>query len=109
MGELVESIRATADANGLARAQVQVSRFGERWSITSMTTQTDSANDTELRVYRGAESASGLVVTTYAGNLDTAGGTPLNLRFGESLQAVWSGATPGAQCTLTLQGERFGR
>lgn len=106
---LDESVRATADANGRAVAELQVGRYHEQWHITGMTTQTTSESDTELRVYRGSETASGLVASTYSGNLSTAGGSPLDLRFGDKLTAVWANATPGAICTLTVWGDRLGR
>lgn len=106
---LDETVRAVADANGRAVGELQVTRMGERWHITGMTTQSTSTNDTELRVYRGGEAASGLVASTYSGNLSSAGGSPLDLQFGDKLTAVWANATPGAQCTLTIWGDKLGR
>lgn len=104
--QLVESLRATADGNGVARASTQPPRYGEEWTVTGMATTSDSTTDCELRVYKGGEFASGLVANSYAGRGDSAGGSPVKVLFGQELTAVWTGCTPGAQCTLTIQGER---
>lgn len=107
--QLIESLRATADASGRAAASAGPQRYGERWTVTSMATLSDSTSESSLRVYKGSEAPFNIVATSYSGNQDTAGGSSLMLVNGDLLVAVWSNCSSGASCTLTIQGERSGR
>lgn len=102
---LQEFVQATADATGRATSVKGPARYGETWQITSVNTTTNSVAETQLRVFRGVESESAQVLTTYSGNSDTAGGgDPIVLGAGDKLVFVWSGADVGAICTARLEG-----
>lgn len=103
---LQEFVQATADANGRAVGTTGPERYGERWSVTLINTNTNSSTESELKVYRGVESNSARVLGTYSGNSDTAGGgKPIDVPSGDKLVFVWSGASPGAICTARLEGD----
>lgn len=102
---LMEYAQATADANGRAEVSAGPDKFGDRWEINLITTNTNSTAQTELRVYRGVESETTRVLGTYAANNDTASGTTLVARAGEKLVFVWSNADPGSICTVRIEGD----
>lgn len=104
---LQEAVSAIADATGTAVGRIGPFRGFERWYIRGLTTQSDSTDEVELRVYRGGVSDSNLVASSYSGKLDTAGGSAIRLSPGEELVAQWTGATVGAKCTLRVEGERL--
>lgn len=102
---LMEYAQATADANGRATANVGPQRYGDTWVIRSMTTSSDSTSECKMKVYRGVESTSSLVLGTYSGNQDTAGGTELTIGAQDKLVFVWEGASLGATCTCRIEGD----
>lgn len=102
---LLEFVQATADANGRAVASTGPHKFGESWTVTSLNTTTNSVAESQLRVYRGVESNSALVASSYSGNQDTAGGSEIKVPAQDKLVFVWSGADPGAQCTCRIEGD----
>lgn len=86
-------------------AQLGPDRAFERWEIRSVTVQsTSSVLVPEARVYRNHEAGSALLGGSHTGTLDTAR-TETDLRSGESLVIVWTGADVGAECTVTIEGE----
>ena len=101
---LQEYLQATADADGRAVVSTGPAKFGDSWTVKSMATTTDSSTESQLRVYRGAESDSALVASTYSGNQDTAGGSEILVPSQDKLVFVWSNASPGALCTCRLEG-----
>lgn len=103
---LHEFAQATADANGRAVTETGPQKFGESWDITLMNINTNSASQSQLRVYRGVESDTAQVLSTYSGNSDTAGGgSTITLQSGEKLVFVWSNADPGSICTARIEGD----
>lgn len=95
-----------ADANGRAVVEFQPLRAGEDWHIVRTSIQNAGVNNVpEARVYRGIESPTTLVEGTFSGNMDTSD-TVIDLRNGERLLVVWSGADAGSQCSATVDGER---
>lgn len=106
MIELRENVTVTADAAGRAVATLQPLRAFESWRIRGITVaSTSTTSIPEARVYRGSESPSSLVDGTFTGTLDHSSVT-VELHNGERLICVWSGVDVGAQCSLTIQGER---
>lgn len=101
---LSEFVTAIADSTGRATATTGPRKYGDVWHITSITTESTSTTDVQLRVYRNAESPSARIESTYAGKSDT---SPCDYTFkaGEKLVYVWSGASPGASCTSRIEGE----
>lgn len=102
---LLQYVQATADANGRATASIGPFRFGESWVVKSMNTTTNSVAESQLRVYRGVESDSALIASTYSGNQDSAGGNEINVPAQDKLVFVWSGADVGASCTCRIEGD----
>ena len=102
---LSQSARATADASGKAVARLGPDRAFETWQIRTVTVQsTSSTLVPQARVYRNHEAVSALLGGSHTGTLDTAQ-TDTELRSGESLVVVWTGADAGAECTVTVEGE----
>lgn len=102
---LLEYVQATADANGRAVASTGPHKFGESWVITSLNTNTNSVAESQLRVYRGVESDSAIVASSYSGNQDSAGGSEIKVPAQDKLVFVWSSADPGSLCTCRLEGD----
>lgn len=102
---LLEYVQATADANGYATVSTGPHKFGERWIVTSLNTNTNSVAESQLRVYRGVESDSAVVASSYSGNQDTAGGNEIKVPSQDKLVFSWTGADPGSLCTCRIEGE----
>src|SRR5882762_6391746 len=102
---LLEFVQATAGADGRAVASKGPAKYGDSWEVTTLATTTNSTTESQLRVYRGVESNSALVASTYSGNQDTAGGNTIKVPGQDKLVFVWSGATPGAICTCRIEGD----
>lgn len=102
---LYESGRATADASGTATVQLRASVWGEWWRIKNANVSGNSAIEPEVRVYRGFVGDSNRIGGSLTGNLDTAAGDDY-IPPNEAVIAQWTGATPGAQFTFTITGER---
>lgn len=102
---LLEYVQATADADGRATVATGPHKFGESWTIKSMNTTTNSVAESQLRIYRGVESDSALVASSYSGNQDTAGGSEIPVPAQDKLVFVWTGCDPGAQCTCRIEGD----
>lgn len=102
---LLEYVQATADADGRAAVSTGPHKFGESWTITSLNTTTNSTAESQLRVYRGVESDSAVVASSYSGNQDSAGGSEIKVPAQDKLVFVWTGADPGAVCTCRIEGD----
>lgn len=103
---LQESVTAIADSNGRAVVTKGPQRFGDSWEVTLFGATTTSVKETQLVIYRGVESMTAKVASTYSANSDTAGGDPpIVLPAGDKLVFVWSGATAGAVCTCRIEGK----
>lgn len=103
--DLHEYAQATADATGRAVATAGPRKFGEQWDISLITTNTNSTAQAQLRVYRGVESTTSQVLSTYSANNDTASGSTISVRAGDKLVFVWSNADPGSICTARIEGD----
>lgn len=103
--DLHEYAQATANASGRAVAFAGPGKFGEQWDISLITTNTNSTAQAQLRVYRGVESDTAQILSTYSANNDSAGGSTITVRAGDKLVFVWSNADPGAICTARLEGD----
>lgn len=105
--QLLEFVTAVATADGTARVSTGPRKYGDRWNVSGLATSTTSASESRLKVYRGAEMPSALLATTYSGNSDNAGGNPIEISSPDRLVFVWENATPGAQCTATINGDLY--
>lgn len=101
---LADSASAIADANGTARVSLGPLRSFEVWDVISTTvSNTGTAKVPTVRLYRGGEAPSRLIDGTYTGTLDTTD-TRYKLRSGEKVLAVFTNASVGTQCTVTVEG-----
>lgn len=103
--DLHEFAQATANSSGRAVATAGPSRYGDRWEISLINSNTTSTAQAELRVYRGVESETARILGSYGANSDTASGSTVTVRAGEKLVFVWSNADVGAICTARIEGE----
>lgn len=102
---LAESGRATANASGIATVELRASRAGEWWRIRNSSVSGDSVLEPVVKVYRGFVSESSIIGGSLTGNLDSASGDDY-IQPNEAVICQWTGATPGATFTFTVQGER---
>jgi len=104
--QLFESGRAVADASGRAQVEMRSALWGEWWRVTNTSVNGNSTVEPQLKVYRGFVSDSSLIGGSLTGNLDSATGNDV-IQPNEAILFVWTGATPGAQFTATITGERW--
>lgn len=102
---LLEYVQAIADADGRAVATAGPKKYGESWTVNLLATMTDSTTESQLRVYRGVESDTAIVASSYSGNQDTASGNALEVGSQDKLVFVWSGASVGAACVCRIEGD----
>jgi hypothetical protein len=101
---LSESASGITDANGECRVSLGPLRSFEVWNVISTTVaNTGTALVPTAKLYRGGEAPSRLIDGTYTGTLDTTD-TAYSLRSGEKVVAVFTGASVGTQCTVTVEG-----
>ena len=93
-----------ADAAGVATLELAQLDGNETWLIDHAVAACTSVSATEMRWYASTVTNRALLDGTSRGNFDVAD-WPAGLRIGpsNSLIARWTGATPGAVGTLTLQ------
>lgn len=91
------------DSSGTARITIGPSVYGETWRVRRMTVTSDSAADSDARVYLNAEIDSRLVAGTWSGNRDF-NETDITMQTLDRFICVWTGGTPGARASLLLQG-----
>jgi hypothetical protein len=75
----------------------------ERWKIDTIHTESGSAKDVTLKVYRHNEASP--IAGTYSGNMDT-DNTVIELMPAETLMFKYVDGTPGAHALITLHGTR---
>lgn len=102
---LYESGRAVAGANGIATVELRSAISGEWWRIRGSAISGNSVLEPSAKVYRGFVTESSIIGTSGSGNLDNANGDDY-IPPNEAVICQWTGATPGAQFTFTITGER---
>lgn len=104
--QLNEGKQAQVGANGRAVVTLQPLRAGENWKVTHHSiSNTGTVLTPEERLYRGIESPTTLLEGTFSGNMDSSD-TVIDVRNGEALLFIWTGADVGSFCTATVTGER---
>lgn len=93
------------DANGIARVTVGPTVYGESWRVRRMTVTSDSALDSDAKVYLNSEIDSRMVAGTWSGNRDF-NETDLTLQTLDRLIVVWVNGTPNAHASFLLQGTK---
>lgn len=99
------SVTLDASGEGWIRS-IGPAQYGEEWQIDSTQTQSDSAAQTKLSIFRNGTTQ--LVEGSYSGNLDTSN-TTFKLKSGETLTYKYEEGTPGAIARIQLTGKRIVR
>lgn len=94
---------AVFNSAGTATVTVGPTVYGESWRIRRMTVISDSADDSDAKVYLNAVLDSRLVAGSWSGNRDF-NETDLTLQTLDKLIVVWDGGTAGAHASFLLQG-----
>jgi hypothetical protein len=89
--------------DGFARVFIGPRVYGETWRVRRMTVSTDSASDTDARVYLNNEIPSRMVAGSYSGNRDF-NETDITLQTLDTFIVVWDGGQPGARADFLIQG-----
>lgn len=97
------SLNAVFNAAGIARGTIGPNVYGERWRVRRMAVSTDSAADTDARVYLNMEVPSRMIAGSYSGNQDF-NETDITLQNLDRLIVVWDSGTPGAHAAFLVQG-----
>lgn len=103
-------LQATAQANAQGTATIT---FGPvptftTWTIRSTSVASTSSARTACTLFRNTVAEHNqLDVAPYSGNGDTTD-TVLELHQGESLVVQWTGADPGATCSVNARGTQEG-
>lgn len=104
--QLQASKNATADAAGTATAVIGPEK-DRTWVIDRMAVHGTSSLQSQCRVYRGDPAPGTLRDSTYSGNQAISEyPRPAVLEPGEYFTVVWSGCTPGATMTVTVEGQQ---
>ena len=100
--------QTTIAGNGSGTVRIGPQGLGTRWYITQVNIQTASgATDVAtFALYLGAQVASNLLGSSYAGGQDTIGLNGRALQPGDLLTGVWTGGHPGDTATLTVYGDQ---
>lgn len=97
-----------ADAGGVCTIELAtVPPDQQIWLLERLVVATNSLAATQFALYRNVVDLSARVEWTDGGNGNVADENPA-LRFlgGETIIAQWTGATPGARCTVSIQYSR---
>ena len=99
-------LRVTLDASGNGTVTASVP-WGQRWRVTTFTTQTDQAATTtpypNCVFYRGGVDPSNIIAATYSGQQDTATGDELFFA-GETITVRWTGGVVASRATAHIIG-----
>lgn len=93
----------TLDASGAGSVFLRPKTPRQRWRISNVAVQGDSAAEPEFRLYLGDAVPQQQIASSYAGNTDSMG-TEIELRPGQRLCGRWTGGTAGAVMTLSVYG-----
>lgn len=99
-------VTATANAGGVAVAQVGPALYGDEWSVGTVMVQNTTPQTSTNSPQAVLEAAGIPQGGTYTGTQDSTdlGGT--KLRQGQLVKATWSGCDPGSVSTLSVYGFR---
>lgn len=71
---------------------------GYQWLVYQISVSNTGTSSSDVSVYLNQRFVCG----SSAGNQDSADGSPVPVRSGDSLRAVWSAATAGSVCNLQI-------
>lgn len=89
------STLVTADATGTVTANL-VPPPGYAWSVNHIAISSNSNTNSTCSIYKNSDFICG----TNIGNGDSADGTPVPIRQGDTLSAIWKGISNKAVCKL---------
>jgi len=101
------AVVVTLDSNGSGTVTAGPGAARERWSISNISVNSDSALVPQVLIYRNSAIKSNFVTGSFSGQLDVDSSSNIQLRPGEKVVAVWSGGTPGATATVRFEGEKI--
>jgi hypothetical protein len=103
-------LSATADASGVATVTCPQVDPSTQWLVDRLVVQSTSTASASVKLYDSTVAPASVLDGTATGNLNSADYPQgLLIRPAASLIAQWTGATPGAVCTLTAQVRIFRR
>jgi hypothetical protein len=97
------NLNAVFGTDGVARGTIGPTVYGDKWRVRRMVVSTDSAADTDARVYLNLEIPSRMVAGSYSGNQDF-NETDITLQTLDRLIVVWNSGTPAARAAFLIQG-----
>lgn len=96
--------QAAANGAGVAQAVFGPVQPGYQWRVERIAISSDSALASAFTMYLETIDPTNIVESTPSGNNDIADETqPILVPEGSRLLAVWTGATPGALCSVRIQ------
>lgn len=102
-GQLDEAVSVTLDGSGTGTVFLRPRTPRQRWQISNVAIDGDSATEPEFRLYLGNPVPQQQVASSFSGNTDSMA-AGFELRPGQRLCGRWSGGTPGAVMTLSVYG-----
>lgn len=95
---------AVADGTGRAEADLGQVPIGASWRNVSTQVQSDSTLLSQATVYKGISDvpSNQLDATDRLGGNSNSSATAWVILHGENLRVVWTGCTPGAVCSATV-------
>jgi hypothetical protein len=105
VSRITRDAQAIANGSGVATARIEgPNSAAGLWMIRSCQVQSTSALRCEAKVYRSIVSPSAVIGQTRDGRADSATGVD-EIRPGEAIIVVWTGCTPAAVCTVSIEAD----
>lgn len=101
---LRKSATATIGNDGSASIQLGPARVGERWTVTGMTTSSDSDTSQYTPLLTVQQGGHEVVGGSYNANSDTSAGDSFDLLTNDFLRFTLTGGEPGKSWTIVLTG-----
>lgn len=98
------SLPATADASGVALASIGPVPLGQVWVIQRTSVQSSSVLASTAGIYLNSVYEPYRVDRANGTGNGATSGIGYRLRAGESVLVQWTGCTPGAVCTFSVDG-----
>lgn len=98
---------ATVPASGTVRVALGPEHGPPQWEVTRAVVKTSTPGTPPIprcTLYLDTEDDAGLQDVTYDGSFDATDDLNLTVFKGSTVIAVWTGATPGVVCTLSVTG-----
>jgi hypothetical protein len=101
---LSESVYVTLDSSGNGTVTIGPTNPYQKWNVSAVNVNVDKQTDTpQFQLYQGNGPNVNGLGGTYNGNQNSTS-VDVVLYPGQKLCGVWTGGTPGAIATMTLNG-----